>query len=167
MLFAEPGVALASPGEIAPELARQEAEDYRRAGLEAAETFLRGAEFYRQGGRPNEAAYALHQAAEGLYTTLVLVLTLYSPKSHNLNRLRRRAEELEPALAAVWDAGGKVGRRSYERLREAYVKARHSRSYAISDAELDWLTERLGALRAEVETRTARHLSAQDEGSSG
>jgi len=160
VLFSEPGVELAAPGEIAPEVARQEAEDYRRAGLDAADAFLRGAAFYREGGRPNEAAYALHQAAEGLYAALILTLTLYSPKSHNLNRLRRRAEELEPALAAVWEAGGKLGRRGYERLREAYVKARHSRAYEITEAELDWVSARIAELKRRVEDRTGAHLSS-------
>lgn len=156
VLYSEPGVELATPGQIAPEVAQQEAEEYRRAGLEAAETFLRGAQFYRQGGRSNEAAYALHQAAEGLYNTLILTLTLYSPKTHNLNRLRRRAEELDPELSVVWEGDGRLGRRGYERLREAYVKARHSRAYAISDAELDWITARLVALKDLVQARTSR-----------
>lgn len=158
VLFASPGVELAPPGEIAPEVARQEAEDYRSNGLAGVDAFLLGAEFYRQGGRPNEAAYALHQAAEGLYATFILALTLYSPKSHNLNRLRGRAEELEPALVEIWASEGKLGRRSYERLREAYVKARHSRAYAITDMELDWITARIGELKRLVEARTAEHL---------
>jgi predicted nucleotidyltransferase/HEPN domain-containing protein len=158
VLHAESGVSLEAPGKVLPQVVFQEAGDYQRSGLEGAETFLRGASFYRQGGRPNEAAYALHQAAEGLYATFVLVLTLYSPKSHNLNRLRRRAEEMEPALAAVWSADGKLGRRGYERLREAYVKARHSRAYDITEAELDWVTARLVQLKALVASLTAAHL---------
>ena len=44
----------------------------------------------------------LHQATERLYQCLFLVRTLYTPKTHNLNRLRQLAEEMEPSLKQVW-----------------------------------------------------------------
>lgn len=155
------GGELIAPSEIQADVALVEAQEHRRVGLEGAETFLEGSRLFREGDRPREVVYALHQAAERLYATVALVLTLYSPKSHNLNRLRLRAEELEPALAEVWETKDKLGRRAYERLREAYVKARHAKLYEISEADLDWLTERIGLLKAMVEARTRDALAAR------
>jgi len=93
------------------------------------------------------AAFNLHQAAETIYQGLLQVLTLYSPKSHNLIRLRNMTEPLEPRLRDVWPHDTKFQKRCFELLRAAYVKARYSRHYRITDEELAFLTERIGLLR--------------------
>jgi hypothetical protein len=63
---------------------------------------------------------------------------LNSPKSHNPNQLRELAEAIEPRLKEVWPRTTKFERRCYELLRDAYVKARYSRHYRISDEQLGW-----------------------------
>jgi HEPN domain-containing protein len=63
-------------------------------------------------GRLKKAAFELHQAAERFYPCLILVRTLYSPRTHSLNRLRKLAEELEPRLVEVWSRDSKFERRS-------------------------------------------------------
>ena len=50
--------------------------------------------------------------------------------------LRQLTEDVEPRLKAVWPRDTKFERRCYELLREAYVKARYSRHYRISDEQL-------------------------------
>ena len=90
-------------------------------------------------GALNIAAFDLHQAVERLYHCLFLVRTLYSPKTHNLNRLRDLAEELEPSLKAVWPRNSRFEKRWYALLRDAYVKARYSKHYRITEDELQWL----------------------------
>jgi HEPN domain-containing protein len=94
-----------------------------------------------------EAAFLLHQATERYYHCLFLVRTLYSPKTHNLNQLRQLAEALEPRLKEVWPRSTKFERRCYELLRDAYVKARYSRQYRISEEQLNWLSERIQLLQ--------------------
>jgi hypothetical protein len=85
------------------------------------------------------------------------VRTLYSPKTHNLNRLRALTEQLEPRLRTVWPTDSKFEKRAYNLLREAYIKARYSREYVIGADELDWLAERVAMLQALVrELCTAR-----------
>ena len=153
------GGELISPAQIQPAVALKEALEYRRTGLEGAEAFLHGSRLFRERGRNKEVVYALHQAAERLYETHALVMTLYSPKTHNLNRLRHRSEALDPELAAIWATEDKLGRQAYERLREAYVKARHSRAYEISELQLDWLSDRIGRLKAQVEAKTLDYLA--------
>jgi hypothetical protein len=57
----------------------------------------------------------------------------------------------------------------FEKLKEAYVKARYSKHYRISEEELAWLGERVEALSAIVElvcSERVAHLeySARDAG---
>lgn len=93
-----------------------------------------------------ESAFLLHQTTEQLYHCLILVRTLYSPKTHSLNRLRKLAEELDSRLVEVWPIEAKSQRRAYELLRAAYVKARYSRHYRITADELEWLSSRVELL---------------------
>lgn len=102
----------------------------------------------RADGAPKEAAFNLHQATERLYHCLLLVRSLYSPKTHNLNRLRAQTEQIEPRLKAIWPSTNKFERRCYDLLRAAYVKARYSRQYRITDEEMAWLGERVELLTA-------------------
>ena len=98
-----------------------------------------------------EAAFQLHQATERFYHRTLLVRSLYSPKTHNLNRLRALCEGLEPRLVGVWPGSNKAKRRCYELLRTAYVNARYSPQYRITAEELGWLMEQVEALSRTVE----------------
>lgn len=152
VLFEEPDHPLAEPQPLSPEQALKETQDYYDQWFESAVAFAKGARYYESIGRPKEAVFNLHQAAERFYHCLFLVRTLYSPKTHNLNRLRSQTEQLEPRLAAVWPGESKFERRCYELLRGAYVNARYSRHYRITPEELAWLTERVTLLRELIRT---------------
>lgn len=60
-------------------------------------------------------AFNLQQAAERFYQCLFLVRSLYTPKTHNLNRLRALAEDMEPALQQVWPGSNREEKRAYAR----------------------------------------------------
>jgi hypothetical protein len=62
--------------------------------------------------------------------------------------LRSQTEQIEPRLKDIWPAENKFQRRCYDLLRQAYVKARYSRQYRITDEELAWLGERVEMLAA-------------------
>ena len=120
------------------------------AGFVSASEFVFLARVATNEGMNNKAAFLLHQASEHFYHCAMLVLTLYSPKSHKLNFLRGRAEEIAPALIAAWPRDDKFGRRCFELLRQAYVNARYSPHYVITDEELAWLGERVAMLQTLV-----------------
>lgn len=147
ILFEEPEHPLAEPQPLTPQQALDETQVYYEEWFASAEAFAKGAHYYLSIGRPKEAAFNFHQATERFYHCLFLVRTLYSPKTHNLNRLRSQTEQLEPRLAIVWPAETKFERRCYELIRQAYVNARYSRHYRITPEELAWLTERVTLLR--------------------
>jgi predicted nucleotidyltransferase/HEPN domain-containing protein len=147
VLFEEPGFALAEPQPLSPAEALRETREYYEEWFESAAGFVRNAGYAINDGDTKLAAFLLHQATERLYHCLFLVLTLFSPKTHNLNQLRQLAEEVEPRLKAVWTRDTKFERRCYELLREAYVKARYSRHYRISAEQLEWLSMRVEVLK--------------------
>src|SRR5690606_24661716 len=126
----------------------------------SAQGFLKGAKFYQLEGEPKLAAFSLHQATEHLYHCVLLVLTLYSPKSHNLVFLRRRCEPLDARLREAFPSETKFERRCFELLRAAYVKARYSKHYRITADELTWLTERVGILSAQVKAICEERIAA-------
>lgn len=132
--------------------AKQQAEARRffDEWFESAATYAQNARDNVERGRPKEAAFLFHQAAERFYHCVLLVLTLYSPKSHKLNFLRSQAESHETRLIAVWPRDTRFGQRCFELLRRAYVDARYSPHYKITSKELEWIGERVEVLQSLV-----------------
>ena len=159
-LYEAEGFELATPRVLPPEEARAEAEKHFERWFPSADAFLASAKFLIERGDRNEAAFNFHQAAERLYHCALLVLSLYSPKSHKLNFLRSHAEEAAPELIEAWPRTDKVSRRRFELLRQAYVNARYSPQYAISDEELTWLGERVAHLQSLVKRACEERLQA-------
>jgi predicted nucleotidyltransferase/HEPN domain-containing protein len=149
-LFALPGNPFVEPQPLAPATALEEAQGHFDDWSASADDFFEQAKHAVQRGRLKIAAFEFHQAAEHLYNGLLLVLTQYTPKSHNLVRLRGLAESIDQRLIAIWPAETKFQKRCFELLRAAYVKARYSRNYKVTVEELMWLQERVAALQSLV-----------------
>lgn len=160
-LYEAEGFAFDEPRKLAPEKARAKAQEYFDQWFSSATDFYQQASHAINNGRNNIAAFELHQATERFYHCALLVLTLYSPKSHKLNFLRSHAEDVAPALAEAWPRGTKFERRCFELLREAYVNARYSAHYEISDEELRWLAARIEVLQKLVREVCEARLKAQ------
>lgn len=160
LLHEAPGHPFAEPKPLTPAEALKETRDFFGEWFDSAAGFLDTSKYALGQGRLNEAAFQLHQATERFYQCLFLVRTLYMPKTHNLNRLRALAEGMEPSLKQVWPASTREEKRAYARLREAYIKARYSREYRISEAELRWLGERVAQLQILVREACSRRIEA-------
>ena len=102
-------------------------------------------------GRIKKAAFELHQCVERLYHTILLVFTLYTPHIHNIVELRSAAEKHDPSLAAAWPRSSEAEIAAFEKLQQAYVKARYPRDYEIREDQLAWLGERTEVLIKLVE----------------
>jgi len=150
-LYEAPGHPFDHPAMLAPAEALKEAQGYFDEWFLSAVAFQKGAAFFVGEDRPKEAAFSFHQAVERLYHCVLLVLTLYSPKSHKLNFLRSQAEGLDVRLAEAWPRGAKFEQRCFELLRRAYVDARYSPHYKITAEELAWLGERVAVLQGLVQ----------------
>jgi len=158
-LYEAPGHPLEKPKKLKAEEALKEAQEYFNEWFPKTESALKGARFYVGESEPKDAAFLFHQATERLYHCLLLVLTLYSPKSHKLNFLRSQCEQLEPALAEAWPRSTRFEQRCFELLRRAYVDARYSPHYKITAEELAWLGERIGALQVLVKKACDKRLA--------
>ena len=143
---------LHKPKPKTPEQALAMAREYFDEWFPAAMKRFGGAQYYREQGHFKDAAFDTHQATERLYHCVLLVCTFYTPHVHNLGFLRTQAERLDMRLVDAWPREVKADRSRFEKLKEAYVKARYSKHYRISEEELSWLGERVSVLAGIVET---------------
>ncbi|WP_421934289.1 HEPN domain-containing protein [Phenylobacterium sp.] len=150
LLHAEPGHPFVDPQPLSALDALTETKAYFEEWFVGAGNFQSLSEDACRKGMSKEAAFLLHQSAEKLYHCVLLVMTLYSPKTHRMNRLRDLAEELDARLIGIWPGSNKFERRGYDLLRRAYVEARYSARYKITREELAWLDERITRLQGLV-----------------
>lgn len=159
MLFEAEGHPLAKAKPLTPEEIKAEAKGYYEQYYKSAEAFAASAVFLIERGNLKEAAFNLHQTTERLYHSLLLSLTLYSPKSHRLSFLRSQAEGLDAGLRGIWPDDSKFARRCFAKLQRAYVEARYSAEYEITAEELDWLQERVGLLTEKTKQICEAHIA--------
>jgi HEPN domain-containing protein/predicted nucleotidyltransferase len=143
-------VTLSEAKEKTPEERRRYAKQNFEKWFESADDFMIAYEPLAERGRYNIAAFQLHQATERYYTAALLVLTEYKPKSHNLEDLAKRAAAFTPFLCDVFPKNDPEDARLFKLLRNAYIDARYSADYAITEAELRALAARVRELRARV-----------------
>lgn len=114
-------------------------------------------------GWNKDAAFMLHQATERLYHCVLLVCTFYTPHVHNLGFLRTQAERIDRRLTHVWPRDNHKQRAMFEKLKEAYVKARYSKHYRISDEELSWLGEQVEELGRVVHAVCSERIAGLEQ----
>jgi HEPN domain-containing protein len=114
-----------------------------------------------------EAAFLLHQTAEGLYHCILLVVTFYTPHVHNIGFLRTQAERLDLRLVEAWPRERRADQARWEKLKEAYVKARYSKHYRISIEDLNWLAQHIENLGAVVHAIAQERITGLEQAVSG
>lgn len=159
VLFDTPNAKLRKPADLKAQVALDEAEEFFADWMASSAGFQKVAAYCISIDNSKLAAFNLHQASEHLYHCVLLVVTLYSGKAHNLAFLRKKCEAIDARLAEAWPRETKFERRCFELLREAYVKARYSKHYKISAEELAWLTQRVEVLRKLAETACRERLA--------
>jgi predicted nucleotidyltransferase/HEPN domain-containing protein len=137
---------LHQPKPKTPEQALAMAKEYFEEWIPAAEDFSDSANHLIEKGRYKRAAFLTHQAAESLYHCVLLVCTFYTPHVHNLGFLRTQAERIDMRLVDAWPREFRADRARFEKLKEAYVKARYSKHFRITEEEVRWLAERVAEL---------------------
>lgn len=138
--------ALHTPKPKTPEQALAMAQEYFEEWFPSAARFKKASEFLISESGPREAAFNLHQATERLYHCVLLVCTFYTPHVHNIGFLRVQAERLDVRLVDIWPEDTRIAKARFEKLKEAYVKARYSKHYRITADELSWLGKRVEEL---------------------
>jgi len=151
---------LHEPKPKTPDQAYAMAKEYFDEWFPSGAALLEGAQFYVGKSRLKEAAFSLHQATERLYHCVLLVCTFYTPHNHNIGFLRTQAERLDRRLHGIWPMDNRRERAMFEKLKDAYVKARYSKHYRITEEELSWLGARVEELGKTVHEICSERMSA-------
>lgn len=150
---------LHSPKPKTPQQSLKAAQAYFDDWFPSAMKRFEGAKFYLEQNYMKDAAFDLHQTVERLYNCVLLVNTFYSPHVHNIGFLRTQAERIDRRLVYAWPRDTRKQQAMFEKLKEAYVKARYSPHYQISTEELAWLVEQIEELGRVVHTICTERLT--------
>lgn len=158
-LYEADDTELHKPKPKTPEQALKMAREYFDEWLPLAASAQKGFHFFLSQHEMRDAAFILHQAAERLYHCVLLVCTFYTPHVHNLGFLRTQAERIDMRLVDAWPREYRTDRARFEKLKEAYVKARYSKHYRISEEELTWLGRQVEELGRAVHAVCSERIS--------
>lgn len=147
------------PRDLTPPEAKIMAQKHFEQWFESASIRFQGFNRFFEDGHLKDAAFDLHQAAERLYHCLMLVFTNYRPKTHNLTHLNNLAIEQNRKFTEIFPQDTKVHRRCFQFLKNAYVDARYSEHYKVTEEELTWLGERVRRLQALVGTLCPKRIA--------
>jgi hypothetical protein len=137
---------LAEPVPLTPEERLRMASGHYAARKKLLKQFAEGAEFHLRKRNFDVAAFDLHQTIEQAYGCVLLTLINYAPPSHNIKFLRSLAEDQDRRLADAFPRDQQRERAWFNTLNEAYVKARYSKHFEISEEALSWLGGRTAIL---------------------
>ncbi len=87
------------------------------------------------------AIFLLNQATERYFMTILLVLTDYKPKIHDLEELDIRVCKLDARLKTVFPRKTEEQGRLFILLKKAYIDARYKMEYSVTKKELEYLSE--------------------------
>jgi len=138
---------LVEPCHLTPEESKVIAEKNFEHWYDSAGEFLDTFTDDLKKQRFKKAAFELHQATERFYACLLLVLTNYKPYTHNLAQFNSLAILQNEVIAEVFPQDNKMQRSRFQLLKNAYVDARYSEHYEITEEELSWLAERVKCLQ--------------------
>jgi len=138
---------LARKKKLSPKERRRNAEEALKEWCKTANDFYNQFEHARKKRRNKVAAFELHQTTERLYAAILLVFTNYKPKTHDLEKLGKRAVACDIQFKKVFPKKTDWERKCFSLLRRAYVEARYNKAYKITKKELDYLADRVNRLR--------------------
>ncbi|TCR80890.1 nucleotidyltransferase and HEPN domain-containing protein [Rhizobium sp. BK376] len=163
VLYELDDVPLPQPKPMSPAEEYQVARGHFDARYPEAVMMLKTSQWQKLQPEENSfksASFSLHQAIEQAYSTVLLTLTNYSPASHNISFLRALSEDRDRRLADAWPRDRQRFIAWFNLINEAYVKARYSPHYEISQEALIWLGERTTELHQLVATICEEHLAS-------
>lgn len=148
--------------EIIPEgIALVNSKEIIKEGLLKAREFLAGAELYRLRQQYKMAAFMLHQCAEQALQALLKAGTGYHTHTHNIERLLQLCCLVSPQLAGLFPHQTQAGKYLLHLLQKAYISARYTSDYKVTDGELQTLTRKVEMLLSIV-SETGRAFAGRE-----
>ncbi len=126
------------PKEITPTVRRQYAENHFEGWFKEAREFRIDADNCIKRKNYKRASFHLEQACEMCYKCILLVYTHYSPREHDLYKLREKAEKYEVLLQAVFPMETDKQEDLFGKLNLAYIGARYIKSFNVEPNEIDY-----------------------------
>jgi HEPN domain-containing protein/predicted nucleotidyltransferase len=152
LLYDSGMIKLVEPRKLTVEQRIELAEEYFQEWFESANEFFISFQANFDRGSYKLAAFELHQAVECFYSTVLLVLTNYKPKGHDLEEYGALTASQEPVFNSVFLRDNEEDERRFELLQKAYVNARYNKkNYNITKEDLECLAERVKKLRVLTE----------------
>ena len=138
---------LGSVKTLTPQERKQIAEQEFKRWFEKAEGAYRQFQHAMEDSDNKWAAFMLHQTTESLYSAVTLVFINYRFRTHDIERLGRKAISYNADFADVFPRDTNEQRIAFNLLRRAYVDARYKDSYEITKEQLEYLAERVRVLQ--------------------
>lgn len=135
---------------------------YFKMWFEKGANQLLGAEFYDSKNLFKESVFNLHQAAEAFYNTVLLVITGYKPKTHNLDKLRQYAKPYSKELLQIFPDPtlDQLEFHLFDLLKRGYIDARYKDDYLITKEELNILINKVDRMKRVVEIVSQHHVDS-------
>jgi HEPN domain-containing protein/predicted nucleotidyltransferase len=143
LLYDAGNVPLAEKRDLDPLEKKAMAQEDFDNWYNSAKIFLKVAKFCYDENEFKNALFELHQSAERLYNTVILVFRGYKPKTHNLEKLRRYAKHFSSELAQVFPLQTKEDKDLFTLLRKGCIEARYDKKFSITKEDVATLIERM------------------------
>jgi predicted nucleotidyltransferase/HEPN domain-containing protein len=150
VLYDSKRFTLAKPKTATPAERLKLAEWNFKYWFTSAGGFWQGAGYYMNAGMQAHAAFLLHQSVERYFHAVLLVFTGYKPKSHNIEQLAKETGPMHEVLVDAMPRTAPEDSERFDLLKRAYIEARYSKSYRITDAQLTVLREQILDLAVRV-----------------
>ncbi|MDW6092515.1 HEPN domain-containing protein [Vibrio rhizosphaerae] len=157
-LFAATPKPLAEPGDLTEAEQREIARKHYEQWFTSASEFFMCFELMTANHHLKTAAFQLHQVTEKLFACTLLTCTNYLPKSHNIEKLGKLCAQIDTEFTTIFPLDNKFHRRSFRRLQRAYIEARYSEHYEITEEELAYLETEVQRLKGLVERVCSKRI---------
>lgn len=159
VLYDNGAIQFTKPRELTGTEKKEKAQRYFDTWFFQSGEFLEGARFYINRSNLKIAVFQLHQAAESLYNTVLLVFTGYKPKTHNLWKLRKKSKPHSETLFLLFRTEtDKSEKQLFELLKQGYIDARYRQDFHIDEKNLLILIKRVSLMVSLVEKICRQHI---------
>jgi HEPN domain-containing protein/predicted nucleotidyltransferase len=149
---------LAEPRQLTRAEISQIAKDDYQQWFVSGTSFLRDSKYTFGLQDHRRSAFYLHQSAESLLNCYLLVTTGYKPKTHDLEKLISLCTSQNSDFLSLFPLANTEQQQNFELLKNAYVDARYSKDYQISEQQLNYLIERVAKLQALTKSLCQQHI---------
>ena len=142
---------LAEPKDLNWEEQREVAKDYFEQWFPDGVGFFIDTHNALERNDFKRSVFYLHQATESFYNAILLVLTGYKKKEHDIEILGSLASNYSDELLKIFPRDTEEQEERFILLKDAYIKARYDKKYKITEEQLLYLIKRVEKLKSVTE----------------